>query len=72
MDYRTYVPAPPLSTFIERFWACSDEPVHSRERIVPSGTVELVINLQDDQIRIFNSAETDRHPVQRCRCFRAL
>ncbi len=57
MEYRTYVPAPPLSTFIERFWACSDEPVHSRERIVPSGTVELVINLREDEIRIFDTAE---------------
>lgn len=54
MFYRTYAPSPPLGDFIGRFWLCSDTPSHSRERIVPSGTLELVFNLRDDEIRIYD------------------
>lgn len=54
MFLRTYVPGPPLDEYIDRFWLCSDTPAHPRERILPSGTVELVINLSDDEIRIYD------------------
>ena len=47
-------PSPPLGGFVERLWHLSDAPVHSRERILPGGTVELVINLQEDEIRIYD------------------
>src|SRR5262245_15130440 len=59
MFLRTYTPGPPLSEFIDRFWFCSDTPSHPRERILPSGTVELVINLSDDEIRIYDPS----HPA---------
>lgn len=55
MQYRTFIPRPPLSQFIERFWACSDVPAHARERILPSGTFEIVVNLVSDEIRVFDS-----------------
>jgi AraC-like DNA-binding protein len=42
---------------------CADKPVHARERILPSGTIELVFNLVDDEIRIYD-------PAQLCRCTR--
>src|SRR5262249_118110 len=45
MFLRTHTPGPPLSEFIDRFWFCSDTPSHPGERILPSGTVEMVINL---------------------------
>jgi len=48
----TYTPGPPLDDYVDRFWYCSDTPVHRREQILPSGTVELVINLTNDEIRI--------------------
>jgi AraC-like DNA-binding protein len=60
MYLRTYSPGPPLNAFVERFWLCSDAPAHPRERILPSGTVELVINLSDDEIRIYDPAQPDR------------
>ncbi|HEX7155154.1 MAG TPA: AraC family transcriptional regulator [Thermoanaerobaculia bacterium] len=60
MQYHAYTPSPPLSHFIERFWACSDVPAHARERILPSGTIELVVNLQDDEIRIGDSLAGER------------
>ena len=56
MFYRSYTPGPPLGDFIGRFWLCSDTPSHPRERILPSGTMELVFNLCDDEIRIYNYA----------------
>ena len=60
MFLRTYNPGPPLDEYIERFWLCSDTPPHPRERILPSGTVELVINLGDDEIRIYDPSHPDR------------
>lgn len=59
MLFRLYKPGPPLSDFIENFWlydGCS--PVHVRERIFPSGTFELVFNLRDDELRIYNEADS--------------
>jgi AraC-like DNA-binding protein len=42
-----YVPQSPLSNFVERFWYWKGHSVsHSRERILPTGTVELVIDLR--------------------------
>jgi AraC-like DNA-binding protein len=60
MLYRSHTPAPPLADLIERFWSCSDAPSHDRERIVPSGTVELVFNLRDDEIRIYDPLRPDQ------------
>ena len=56
MLYLTHVPRPPLSSFIEHLWLLSDAPAHSLERIFPSGKLELVINLNEDEIRIHNGA----------------
>lgn len=52
-------PAAPLRAFVEHLWLFSDVPPHARERIVPSGTCELVINLENDEIRIYDSPEAD-------------
>jgi AraC-like DNA-binding protein len=60
MLYRSHTPAPPLSDFIDRFWLCSDAPPHDRERILPSGTIELVVNLGEDEIRIYDPSHPDR------------
>ncbi|MEA2559921.1 MAG: hypothetical protein QOH06_1425 [Acidobacteriota bacterium] len=60
MFYRSYTPAPPLGDFVDRFWLCSDAPPHQRERILPSGTIELVVNLREDEIRIYDPSHPDR------------
>lgn len=52
MSYRSHRPAPPLAEFVEWFWYCEDTPTHASARILPSGTVELVVNLRDDEVRI--------------------
>src|SRR5438046_2674601 len=40
MRYLSKSPGQPLGDFVERLWHFSDAPGHSRERIVPSGTIE--------------------------------
>jgi len=52
MLYLSYTPSAPLSHFVERMWLVSGGQEPRRERILPNGTVELVINLLADQIRI--------------------
>jgi AraC-like DNA-binding protein len=59
MRYRVHRPAPPLDGFIDYLWSLSDVPEHARERIVPTGTIELVVNLVEDEFEISGSAASD-------------
>jgi AraC-like DNA-binding protein len=56
MQYVVHAPSPALAPFVERLWALRDAPAHARERIVPTGTLELVINLCEDELRIYTAA----------------
>jgi AraC-like DNA-binding protein len=48
MLYRQHVPRSPLSQFVELLWSFERAaPAHRSERVLPTGTVELVINLGD-------------------------
>ncbi len=62
----TYIPRPPLSEFIHFLWLYDgySQP-HAKERILPSGEMQLVINLAEDQARFY-----DRHDFARCYSFR--
>ncbi len=60
MLLRSYVPGPPLGDFVEQFWLCSDMPAHARGRILPHGTIELKVNLCEDEIRIHDPTRPDR------------
>lgn len=53
-------PAPPLDACVERLWAFGDVAPHARERILPSGTLELVVNLHEDELRIHDAARPER------------
>lgn len=44
-------PGPALARFIAYFWELQDVPVHATGRLVPSGTLDLVVNLQEDVLR---------------------
>jgi len=59
MLYRTQLPAPPLDGFIEYLWCLSDAPRHAREQILPNGTLELVVNLDEDEFRIYGPGQLD-------------
>jgi AraC-like DNA-binding protein len=54
MLYRSREPASPLGEFVEYFWALSDSPAHAHERIVATGTLELVVNLHENEFRVYD------------------
>ena len=61
MLFRRYLPAVPLSSFIQNLWLYQGyESGQTRERIFPSGTVELVFNLRENKLRIYGSGEADK------------
>jgi AraC-like DNA-binding protein len=51
----------PLIDFVDNFWLYDGytQP-HFKERILPSGTIELVISLRDDELRIYEAAQPER------------
>jgi AraC-like DNA-binding protein len=64
MLFLAHKPAPALAPFIEHLWCLQDAPVHAREHVLPAGTLELVINLAEDEFRIY-----DREHPGRCQRF---
>jgi hypothetical protein len=52
MLHLSYTPRAPLNQFVERMWLVAGGQSPRRERILPSGTIELVVNLRQDQVRI--------------------
>jgi AraC-like DNA-binding protein len=61
MLFRSYVPGPPLRGFVHDFWLYDGYAApHFRERILPSGTIELVVNLREDELRIYDPDRPDR------------
>jgi AraC-like DNA-binding protein len=62
--YLTHSPRGPLAEFVDHFWLLSGAQIPRQERILPSGTIELVVNLRDNEIRIYDPAS-----VMSCRRF---
>jgi AraC-like DNA-binding protein len=53
MIARRYKPMAPLDQFVDCLWYVHGfQSSHSRERALPTGTVELVFNLAEDQIKV--------------------
>ena len=52
---RHYTPQPPLSNFVELLWLYEgySQP-HDKERLLPDGSMELVVNLKDDEARVYD------------------
>ena len=58
MRFSNYKPAGFLADFVDNFWLYEGyEAEHLNERILPTGTFELVINLREDELRIYSVAE---------------
>ena len=53
MNTETYTPKPPLSHFVSGFWIRKGPAEPARELALPTGTVELVINLREEPLRVF-------------------
>jgi len=59
MIFQSYVPRAPLCEFVADFWLYENYAgAHDRELILPSGTFEMVFNLQEDEMRIYSAAES--------------
>ena len=62
MRYRHRVPRPPLDAFIESIWVYQhDSRPHALERILPTGAAQLIINLKEDQTRLYDPEFPDRY-----------
>ena len=54
-------PSPPLSDFVDVLWLYEGYEVsHEKERLMPDGSVELVINLAEDRIRNYDPHNPDK------------
>jgi AraC-like DNA-binding protein len=58
--YLCHSPRAPLNEFVERMWLVAGGESPRQDRILPSGTVELVINLRDDRIQIDGTVHSAR------------
>jgi len=56
---RVLKPKPPLDTYIECLWHFTEMPPRLTTRVVPSGALEFVINLEKDEIRTYEPGETE-------------
>ncbi len=55
MPHLLLKPAPPLSRFVELLWYYQQAPQpHKKERLMPDGCISLVINLEEDQTRLYD------------------
>ncbi len=60
MTYVVHAPAPALAPFVAHFWYYEDsagELTHARERIMPSGAMQLLVNLHEDELRSYHGPE---------------
>jgi len=56
LRYVARPPAPPLAKLVEYVWASQGAPAHAKERVVPTGTLELVVSLVEGEGRIYDKA----------------
>jgi AraC-like DNA-binding protein len=56
MTYRHRAPKPPLDSFVESIWVYQNDPrPNALERILPTGAPQLIVNLKEDQTRLYDS-----------------
>ena len=61
MIYLTHIPTPPLSHFIEwLFFYEGYTPPHTKEKRLPDGAVELLINLREEPKLLFDNQDASR------------
>ena len=62
MSIYRHIPAPPLNQYVDLFWYYADlSPDHDREHVLPDGTFELIINLQETPRKLFHRADSTMH-----------
>lgn len=62
MQYALRRPRGPLSQFVQVLWFYEGlGPTHAKERLLPDGSMELVINLREDEVRIWDRRDLTRY-----------
>ncbi len=60
MIHKLHFPQPPLSQFVENLWLVEGfSAEYTREKILPDGAIELIIDLDDEPKRIFENETSD-------------
>ncbi len=60
--YRHRAPVPPLDSFVESIWVYRDESRPAAlERILPTGAAQLIVNLKEDQTRLYDPERPHRY-----------
>jgi len=58
--YCTHRPGPPLDRFIEQLWYWEGvPPAHAKDRLMPRGLCGLMINLAEDETRLYHGPGDD-------------
>lgn len=62
MQFFTHIPQPPLNKFVDLFWFYDGyfPGSHKKERLMPDGSIELVINLKENAARIYDRENLDQ------------
>jgi AraC-like DNA-binding protein len=68
MRYTTRQPGPRLAPFVQSLWLYDGEPrPHALERILPTGAAQLIVNLAEDETRVYDDRLIDWcEPTARC------
>ena len=63
----THAPRPPLSQFVHLLWLYEGytQP-HAKERVLPTGEMQIVINLLEDRTCMYDREDSDRFQPSRC------
>jgi len=57
MLYLDRKPGPPLDAFVASIWYCENDPrPQALERVLPSGAAQFIVNLKEDQTRLYRPA----------------
>jgi AraC-like DNA-binding protein len=61
MLFQQRAPRPPLDTFVESIWICRNDPAPlSLQWILPTGAAQLIVNLKEDETRLYDPAAPER------------
>lgn len=59
MKYFHYTPSPPLRHFVASIWYAENAPAHELEQFLPTGDVDLIVNVRDGELVRYEVGELD-------------
>ena len=66
MRFHHHAPGPPLGQFVQLFWLYEGyRQPHKKERLLPDGSMELVVNLNEDRTRVYDPHQTEKFQTLR-------